>query len=196
MQGNVASYKSQIKALEDKCTNYNVTIGKHEQSIMMLKDETLAAQTRLSRAEVQLENIRHERQLLRDSEGRLLKEREVYQRERQTQALLKADMESIKASLERVQAEGQLRAEQRLDDANRECAALRRRLQEEQDRFRELAAHLERQLATTQDRLKEERELKERLGTELEQAKEIEAQNSQKIEELSNFILFNLFNLV
>lgn len=186
LQANVASYKSQIKALEEKCTNYNVTIGKHEQSIMILKDETLAAQTRLSRAEVQLENIRQERQLLRDSEGRLLKEREVYQRERQTQALLKADMESIKASLERVQAEGQLRAEQRFDDANRECAALRRRLQEEQDRFRELASHLERQLATDRERLKEERELNERLKMDLEQLRNIDTQNSQKIEELTS----------
>lgn len=186
LQGNVASYKSQIKALEEKCTNYTVTISKHEQSIMILKDETLATQTRLSRAEVQLENLRQERQLLRDSEGRLLKEREVYQRERQTQALLKADMESIKASLERVQAEGQLRAEQRFDDANRECAALRRRLQEEQDRFRELSTHLERQLTTAQNRLKEERELRERLKTELDQARETETQNSQKIDQLNN----------
>ncbi|XP_018376594.1 PREDICTED: nucleoprotein TPR-like isoform X1 [Trachymyrmex cornetzi] len=186
LQGNVASYKSQIKALEEKCTNYNITISKHEQSIMILKDETLAAQTRLSRAEVQLENLRQERQLLRDTEGRLLKEREVYQRERQTQALLKADMESIKASLERVQAEGQLRAEQRLDDANRECAALRRRLQEEQDRFRELAGHLERQLTTAQERLKEERELCERLRMELDQARETETQSSQKIDQLNN----------
>ncbi|XP_014488152.1 PREDICTED: nucleoprotein TPR-like isoform X2 [Dinoponera quadriceps] len=186
LQGNVSSYKTQIKALEDKCNNYNVTIGKHEQSIMILKDETLAAQSRLSRAEVQLENLRHERQLLRDSEGRLLKEREVYQRERQTQVLLKADMESIKASLERVQAEGQLRAEQRFDDANRECAALRRRLQEEQDRFRDLAAHLERQLATNQERLKEERELNERLRKEVEQSKQNEHESSQKVEELGN----------
>jgi len=186
LQGNVASYKSQIKALEEKCTNYNITISKHVQSIMILKDETLAAQTRLSRAEVQLENLRQERQLLRDTEGRLLKEREVYQRERQTQALLKADMESIKASLERVQAEGQLRAEQRLDDANRECAALRRRLQEEQDRFRELASHLERQLMTAQERLKEERELCERLRMELDQARETETQSSQKIDQLNN----------
>ncbi|GAB1864152.1 Nucleoprotein TPR [Camponotus japonicus] len=186
LQGNVASYKSQIKALEEKCTNYNITIGKHEQSLMILKDETLAAQTRLARAEVQLENLRQERQLLKDSEGRLLKEREVYQRERQTQVLLRADMESIKASLERVQAEGHLRAEQRFDDANRECAALRRRLQEEQDRFRELAGHLERQLATVQERLREERELNERIQTELDQTRESETQSSQKIDELNN----------
>lgn len=186
LQGNVSSYKTQIKVLEEKCNNYNITIGKHEQSIMILKDETLSAQSRLSRAEVQLENVRHERQLLRDSEGRLLKEREVYQRERQTQDLLRADMESIKASLQRVEAEGQLRAEQRLDDANRECAALRRRLQEEQDRFRELAAHLERQLATNQERLKEERELNERLRTEIDQFKQTEVESSQKIEQLGN----------
>ncbi|XP_011154213.1 nucleoprotein TPR isoform X2 [Harpegnathos saltator] len=186
LQGNVSSYKTQIKVLEEKCNNYNITIGKHEQSIMILKDETLAAQSNLSRAEVQLENLRHERQLLRDSEGRLLKEREVYQRERQTQALLKADMESIKASLERVQAEGQLRAEQRFDDANRECAALRRRLQEEQDRFRDLTAHLERKLMTNQERLKEERELNERLRAEMDQSKKTESESSQKIEELGN----------
>ena len=184
LQANVASYKSQIKVLEEKCFNYNVTIGKHEQSLMILKDETLAAQTRLSRAEVQLENMRQERQLLRDSEGRLLKEREVFQRERQTQALLRADVESIKASLERVQAEGQLRAEQRLDDATRECAALRRRLQEEQDRFRELSAHLERQLATAQERLTEERNISEQIRAELEQTRQSESQNAQRVEEL------------
>lgn len=184
LQANVASYKSQIKVLEEKCFNYNVTIGKHEQSLMILKDETLAAQTRLSRAEVQLENMRQERQLLRDSEGRLLKEREVFQRERQTQALLRADVESIKASLERVQAEGQLRAEQRLDDATRECAALRRRLQEEQDRFRELSTHLERQLATAQERLTEERNICEQIRAELEQTRQSESQNAQRVEEL------------
>ncbi|XP_078038585.1 nuclear basket protein megator isoform X2 [Augochlora pura] len=186
LQANVSSYKSQIKVLEEKCFNYNVTIGKHEQSLMILKDETLSAQTRLSRAEVQLENSRQERQLLRDSEGRLLKEREIFQRERQTHALLRADVESIKASLERVQAEGHLRAEQRLDDAIRECAALRRRLQEEQDRFRELSSHLERQLTTAQERLAEERNITQQIKTELEQARESDSQNAQRIEELNN----------
>lgn len=150
---------------------------------MILKDETLDAQARLSRAEVQLENLRQERQLLRDSEGRLLKEREVLHRERQTQGLLRADVEAIKASLERAQAEGQLRAEQRLDDATSECAALRRRLQEEQDRFRELASHLERQLTTAQQRLAEERELAEKIRAELEEARELHIEDVRRVEE-------------
>ncbi|KAI4485336.1 hypothetical protein M0804_006841 [Polistes exclamans] len=183
LQANVASYKAQIKALEEKCCNYNVTIGKHEQSIMILKDEALSAQTRLSRAEVQLDNLRQERQLLRDSEGRLLKERELFQRERQTQSLLRADVESIKACLERVQAENQLRTEQRFDDATRECAALRRRLQEEQDRFRELLSTMEKQLSTAQERLTEEREITERIRNELEASRKAETESAQKFEE-------------
>ena len=185
LQANVTSYKEQIKILEEKCNNYNTTIGKHEQSIMMLKDETLSAQSKLSRAEVQLENLRQERQILKDSESRLLKEREVLHRERQTQALLKADVESIKASLDRAQAEGQLRAEQRLDEATRECAALRRRLQEEQDRFRELGSHLERRVTTAEERLAEERILAERVKTELDEARNTESENLKRIDELN-----------
>lgn len=185
LQANVVSYKEQIKILEEKCSTYNTTIGKHEQSIMILKDETLSAQSKLSRAEVQLENLRQERQILKDSENRLMKEREVFHRERQTQALLKADVESIKASLERSQVEGQLRAEQRLDDVTRECAALRRRLQEEQDRFRELTVHLEKRVNNAEERLAEERTLAERVQGELDQARITENENSKRIDELT-----------
>ncbi|XP_051174649.1 nucleoprotein TPR-like isoform X2 [Leptopilina boulardi] len=186
LQANVVSYKEQIKILEEKCNTYNTTIGKHEQSIMILKDECLSAQSKLSRAEVQLENLRQERQILKDSENRLLKEREVLHRERQTQALLKADVESIKASLERSQVEGQLRAEQRLDDITRECAALRRRLQEEQDRFRELTSHLEKRVNNAENRLTEERALAERVKSELDQARLNETENLKRIDELNN----------
>ena len=153
---------------------------------MILKDETLAAQSQLSKAEVLLENLKQENHLLRDSEGRLIKEREVLQRERHTHALLKADVEAIKTSLNRVQAEGQLRMEQRLDDATRECAALRRRLQEEQDRFRELSMNLERQFNTVQQRLTEEKHLTERIQTELDASRVSEQECLKRIEELNS----------
>ncbi|XP_074101656.1 nuclear basket protein megator [Cotesia typhae] len=184
LQANVAIYKSQIKSLEERCANYSTTIAKHEQSIIMLKDDAMSSQTRFSRAEVQLETVIRERQLLRDSESRLLKEREMLHRERQTNALLKADVESIKASLERVQAEGQLRTEMRLDDSIRECAALRRRLQEEQDRFRELTSHLEKQLATAQERLAEEQSQGERLRSDLETARTAQTTAEKRADEL------------
>ncbi|XP_014207653.1 nucleoprotein TPR [Copidosoma floridanum] len=186
LQENVTTYKNQIKVLEEKCNNYSTTIGKHEQSLMLLKDEALAAQSNLSKAEVQLDNLTRERQLLRDSEGRLLKEREVLKRERHTHALLKADVEVIKASLERVQAESQLRTEQRLDDATRECAALRRRLQEEQDRFREVSLSVEQQLTMIKEQLTEEKNLTRRIQNELDASRLKEQDYLKKIEDLNS----------
>lgn len=165
---------------------FSFFLGKLEQSLMILKDEALSAESRLSKAEVQLENLRQEKQLLRDSESRLIKEREVLQRERQTHALLKADVESIKVSLERVQSEGQFRSEKHLDDAIRECAALRRRLQEEQDRFRELALNLEGQVATAKKQLTEEKFLTDSLQSELMVSRSAEQNYIKKIEELNN----------
>ncbi|KAJ8683664.1 hypothetical protein QAD02_019456 [Eretmocerus hayati] len=185
LQSNVKTYKAQIKTLEDKCNSHSVTIGKHEQTVMLLRNEALDAQSRLSKAEVQLENLRAEKRMLKESESRLLKEREVLQRERHTHSLLKADVESIKASLERVQAEGQLRTEQRLDDSIRECAALRRRLQEEQERFRELTINLERQTNTAQQRLTEEKVITSRLQGELDASRAAEQDYIKRIEELS-----------
>lgn len=152
---------------------------------MILKDEALSAQTRLSKAEVQLENMRQERQILLDSETRLLKEREVLQRERHTQMTLKADVEAIKATLERAQAENQLRSEQRLDDTISECRALRRRLQEEQDRFRELNASQERKVIAAEEKFLEQKNVVERLQAELEASRQVEREMQKRVEELN-----------
>ncbi|KAL7302351.1 hypothetical protein TKK_0005011 [Trichogramma kaykai] len=185
LQSSAASQKSQIKMLEEKCNCYIATISKHEQSLILLKDETLSAQNRLSKAEIQLENLKQEKQLLRDSENRLLKEREALHRERHTHDLLKADVESIKASLERVNAESNHRTEQRLDDTIRECSALRRRLQEEQDHFRDHTAHLERQLETSNQRLEEQKHITARIESELTKLRSVEEEYVKNIDQLN-----------
>ena len=63
-----------------------------------------SAQERLSRAEVRCEHLQQERTLLRESEARLLAEREAAQRERTQTSLLLSNMEAIKNNLERAQS--------------------------------------------------------------------------------------------
>lgn len=104
---------------------------------------------------------------MRDSESRLLKERESLKREAHAQNLMQTNIELIKATLERNDAESKMRLEQQLQEAHRECAALRRRLQEEQDRFRQLTEHLEKQTQTAQSRMEEEKAHAEKLRNEL-----------------------------
>ncbi|KAJ9578535.1 hypothetical protein L9F63_005264 [Diploptera punctata] len=117
LNANTNTYKSQIAALEEKNKTYNTTIVKHEQTIMHLKDATLDAQAKLSKAEVTLENLRKQCQILQETEARLLKEREVLNREKQSQAILLSNLDSIRNSLERSEVEGKLKVEARLDEA-------------------------------------------------------------------------------
>lgn len=188
LKQNVTGYKNQIKALEDQNKTYNSTIIKHEQSIMHLKDEILNAQSRLSRAEVGFENMQQECRMLRDTESRLLKEKEMLHRESHGQNLLLNNLELIKASLERSEAEGKLRVESRLDESLRECSALRRRLQEEQDKFRELGSHLELKSKNAQQRMDEEKQQADHLREELSKTREELIAKSNQIEDLSKKI--------
>ncbi|XP_044260460.1 nucleoprotein TPR isoform X2 [Tribolium madens] len=184
-QNNMEIYKKQITALEKQNKIYSETIIKHEQAITYLKDETMQAQTKLSRAEVMLANLQKENALLKDAEMRLLKERESIKRESHTQNMIQTNIELIKATLERTDAEGKLRLEARLDEAHRECAALRRRLQEEQDRFRQLSEHLENQTQLAKQRMSEEQVEAEKLRKELAINREELIQKGNQIEDLT-----------
>lgn len=184
-KNNIEIYKNQIAALEKNNKIYNETIIKHEQTITYLKDEALQAQTKLSRAEVMLANLQKENALLHDAEARLLKERELNKRESHTQNMIQTNIELIKATLERNDAESRIRLEARLDEAHRECAALRRRLQEEQDNFRQLGEHLEKQTELAQKRMEEEKQQAEKLRGEVAELRDDLVSKSNQIEELT-----------
>ncbi|PSN32802.1 Nucleoprotein TPR [Blattella germanica] len=188
LNANTKVYKSQIVALEEKNKAYSSTVIKHEQTIMHLKDETLDAQAKLSKAEVTLENLRRQCQILQETEARLLKEREVVNREKQSQSILLSNLESIRNSLERSEVEGKLKLEARLDETMRECGALRRRLQEEQDRFRELTTHLERKVAAAKKRQEEETSIATRTRNELNVVREELLKEKKEVENLTKRI--------
>ncbi|XP_055692599.1 nucleoprotein TPR isoform X2 [Lutzomyia longipalpis] len=184
-QKNAATYKKQIETLEARNKNYEISIVKHEQTIMILKDEVMKSQKSLTTAEVTAQNLKQELQILRDAESRLRAERDALHRERHSNNLLMNNLEMLKVSFERSEAEGKLRLESRLDEATRECSGLRRRLQEEQDRFRELAQDLERQTETAKKRMHDEVAQVDKIRDELRQSREDVAAKTKQIEELS-----------
>lgn len=71
-----------------------------------------------------------------------------------------------------------------MDDAHRECAALRRRLQEEQDNFRQLSEHLKKQTETAQQRMEEEKQQANKLCKENAELREELVNKSAHIEDL------------
>ncbi|XP_022906241.2 nucleoprotein TPR [Onthophagus taurus] len=193
LKNNMAVYKNQIEKLEERNKLYTETITKHEVSAKYLRENVLEAHTKLSRQEVQANNLQKENALLRDSEQRLLKERESMKREVHSNNLLHTNIELIKATLERNDAESKLKLEEQLNDAHRECAALRRRRQEEQDNFKQLSEHLEKQTQAAQSRMEEEQKIANKLRGELVQLREDLMSKSTQLEELSKKLKISLF---
>lgn len=185
LKNNCEVYKKQIEKLEQVNKIYSETIIKHETSINYLKDQTLEAHTKHTKAEVRVNNLEKENLLLRDSENRLLKERESLKNEMLSHSILHTNIELIKATLERQDAEGRINIESQLKDAHREQAATRRRLQEEQDRFRQLSVHLEQKTATAEARMEEERNQAEKLRKEMAELREQLVEKSEQIEDLT-----------
>lgn len=103
----------------------------------------LKTQNKLVATEIDCDHFKQELQRLRESEIRFSSEREFLQKERQNQALLLQNLESIKTNIEKSEVEGKLKLENNLSELNRECSALRKRLQEEEDRFRIVISDLE-----------------------------------------------------
>ncbi|XP_041986202.1 nucleoprotein TPR isoform X2 [Aricia agestis] len=192
LQTNINTYKKQISSLEDKNKAYSSTIAKHEVSLQHLRDEILNSQGKLAAAEIQVENLKLENKLLKDTELRLQTEKEIVHRERQGQSILLQNLELIKASLERVEVENKAKIESRLDEATRECSALRRRLQEEQDRFRELASHLERQTDIAKSRMQEEKDAADLMRKEIQQLRDDLVEKGKNNEELTKKLKMSL----
>lgn len=188
LETNIKSLKKQIQALEERNLMLSEISAKHEQSMVHLKDEAMDAQSRLSKAEVALDNLRQENFLLKTAEARLLKEKESWNRERHSHSLLMSNLDAIKATFERSEEEGKLRLEVQLSEALKECSALRNSLKDEKSRFNELTSSLERQTATAKERMLEEKKLADKAREDLELVKAELENKCRVIDELNNAI--------
>lgn len=182
---NEAMLKRQISALEERNRVYDTAIAKHEATQTYLHEQLMSTQKQLSSAEIANKNLKHQCDILRDAENRLQSERDALYRERQTHNVVLNNLEIIKNQFERSESEGRLRNEQRLEDTLRECSALRRHLQEEQDRFREMAANLERRAATAVESAAAEKAEVEKLQSEVQRLRVELTEKSELNESLS-----------
>lgn len=154
----ISTYKNQITFLEEKSKIYSNVNAQHESSIQQLRDDIIQSQQKLANAEVYIEKYKLESQLRRDAEIRLRNEKEILMRERQGQEILLKNLEMIKMSLERPQMENELRMECKLKELTQECALLKNKYKEEQDRFKQLEINFKRQTEISNLRIQEEKD--------------------------------------
>lgn len=134
---NLETYKKNINILEEKNKQCNVTIMKHEQSIVALKSEIATVTNSLAKAEVSLSSMIQERNMLRDAKAHLQAEKELLQKEQMTQKVLQLNLADIKNNLEMGNSAGKIRLENQLESLQKECNILRRRVDTENERFKD-----------------------------------------------------------
>jgi len=110
----------------------------------------MKAQQELARCEMSLSLLREERELLKDAEQRLLLERDSLQQDWRSQGLLHAQLESIKANLERAESETRARLEKSTTSLEQQCELLRKKLEQEEERFRRTVHSFEERLRMEQ----------------------------------------------
>ncbi|KAG0724324.1 Nucleoprotein TPR [Chionoecetes opilio] len=133
LQNNGDVLRRQIAALEKNNTTLNGIIGRHEGSIDTLRNEYLTLQKKISRAEIAVDNLREEKTLLKETEARLLAERESMSRGNTSQAMVLANLETIKINLERKDSEEKMRNDNRIAELTEQVSLLKAKLASNSD---------------------------------------------------------------
>ncbi|XP_022089783.1 nucleoprotein TPR-like isoform X2 [Acanthaster planci] len=179
LQSNVDGYKKEIASHRDKSQKYSAELVKNQQRINSLTQDLMAANEKLTRAEVACKNLTDERDLLKGVEARLLQEKESMQREHRSQTLLLTNLETIQNNLERSEFESKARLTNQMEAMERELNLLRRRIEGENDQHRVVlktwegrVQSLQRQLNHELDNHQKTRESLNKTKTDLQHMKE------------------------
>lgn len=185
LQGRVQKLTEENAAMEKRCNIYLSSISKHEMTIHQIRKEAMDAMSNATLAEQKALNLQQEVQMLKDSERRLMRERELERKVKHGQELLMANLESLKAKFESSETEARMRLESQLEKAHLECSNLRRRLQEEQDRLGRRVELAEEQAKTAKLRLEEAKAESARFQRELEATQEEVKEREARLDSMS-----------
>ncbi|XP_066988708.1 nucleoprotein TPR-like [Macrobrachium rosenbergii] len=141
LQHNSEVLQRQLGALQNNNSTLHGIVGRHEGTIEAQRREFMALQKEHSRMQVMCDNMREELKLLKEAEARLLAERESMTRNQSAQAIVLANIESIKNNLERTDSEKTMRLENQVSELTERCSRLQAKLETNTD-FKEAQSKL------------------------------------------------------
>ncbi|XP_051554060.1 nucleoprotein TPR-like isoform X2 [Myxocyprinus asiaticus] len=131
IQGNVNGYRREIEALREKNQKMTATHQRHEQIIHTITQDLREANEKLSMAELRVENMRKERDILKQVENRLAQEKESILTEQRGQNLLLTNIKSIQLTMERSETETKQRYSNQIQRLEQEIIQLKKKLEQE-----------------------------------------------------------------
>ncbi|XP_051556343.1 nucleoprotein TPR-like isoform X2 [Myxocyprinus asiaticus] len=131
LQENVNAYRREIEALRERSQKMTATHQRHEQIIHTITQDLREANEKLAMAEMRIENIRKERDILKQVENRLAQEKESILTEQRGQNLLLTNLKSIQLTMERSETETKQRYNNQIQRLEKEIIQLKKKLEQE-----------------------------------------------------------------
>uniref|UniRef100_A0A665W921 Nucleoprotein TPR n=1 Tax=Echeneis naucrates TaxID=173247 RepID=A0A665W921_ECHNA len=125
LQETVSAYRREISALQERNQKMASTTQRHEHIIHTMNQDLRQANEKLALEEVRVENLTKERDMLRQGESRLTREKEAIYAEQRNQNLLLSNLKTIQLTMERAETETRHRLNNKIEHLEGELATMK-----------------------------------------------------------------------
>ena len=166
--------RREVELLREKNQQLSSSLSKHQLSINSMTQDLLTARDKLARAEVTLQGVTKERDMLGEESRRLRTQYENVMREQKGHSTLLSNLQAIQNNLERTEFETKSRLGVQFETQQKEVTMLKEKLNVEEERRARVSEAYERQVKTLEQSLATEREAHARAREDLKLSEERE----------------------
>ncbi|XP_010785936.1 nucleoprotein TPR-like, partial [Notothenia coriiceps] len=131
LQDTVSAQRREISALQERNQKMAATAQRHEQIIHTMSQDLRQGNEKLALEEVRVENLTKEKDMLRQAESRLNREKESILVEQRNQNLLLTNLKTIQLTMERTETETRQRLNNKVEHLEAELAAMKTKQDQE-----------------------------------------------------------------
>ncbi|TWW73489.1 Nucleoprotein TPR NPC-associated intranuclear protein [Takifugu flavidus] len=153
LQETLSAYRREIAMLQDKSRKMSAMTQQYELSIHTMNQDLRQANEKLALEQVRSENLMKEREILRQAEHRLGREKEVMLVEQRNQNLLLSNLKTIQMTMERSELETCHRLNTKIDHLEAELVSVKTKLEQEVAQKHKLGHCMDAQLLEAQKQI-------------------------------------------
>ncbi|XP_078120990.1 nucleoprotein TPR-like [Sander vitreus] len=162
LQDTVSAYRREISALQDRNQKMAATAQRHEHIIHTMSQDLRQANEKLALEEVRVENLTKERDMLRQAESRLNREKEAMLAEQRNQNLLLTNLKTIQLTMERTETETRQQLNNKIEHLEAELSSMKTRLDQEVAQRHALGRTMDAQLLEAKKQLETQNTLQQK----------------------------------
>ncbi|XP_061587970.1 nucleoprotein TPR-like isoform X2 [Cololabis saira] len=162
LQETVSAYRREITALQERNQKMAATAQRHEHIILTMSQDLRQTNEKLALEEVRVENLGKEKNMLRQVESRLSREKEAMLAEHRNQNLLLTNLKSIQLTMERTETETRQRLNTRIEQLEAELSSMKTKMDQEVAQRHTLGRNMDAQLLEAKKQLETQNTLQQK----------------------------------